>query len=296
MREPLGHPAARALGIGALLARPRFELVPLKSAEPEADHLPAGSTVAITCSPRRGVDATVGLAERLAARGFRPAPHVAARLVRSGGHLEDLAGRLVAAGVEDVFVVGGDPPQAIGPYDSALDLLEALTERGRRFRQVGIAGYPERHPSIAAGALERALVSKQAMASYVVTQICFDPTAIFRWVTRIRGLGVALPVHIGMPGAVTRRRLLEIALRIGVGDSIRYLTRHGSLVARLVRRGSYRPDAFLARLAPYLAEGGHLVAGVHINTFNQVRSTERWRHRALATYGWTELTRDEEGA
>jgi methylenetetrahydrofolate reductase (NADPH) len=93
-------------------------------------------------------------------------------------------------------------------------------------------------------------------------------------------------VHLGMPGAVTRRKLLEIALRIGVGDSIRYLSKHGNLVARLVRRGSYRPDALLAGLSPSLGRGGHGIAGFHINTFNQVRSTERWRRRTIEAYRW----------
>lgn len=286
MRQESGRPASPPAGVAALLARARFELVPLAGAEEAAGYLPPGSTVTITCSPRRGVDATVDLAGRLAAGGFRAVPHVAARLVRDAGHLQDLTGRLVAAGVEDVFVVGGDPTEPVGPYGSALDLLEALEDRGRPFPRVGIAGYPERHPTIAPEDLDRALFDKQPLASYAVTQICFDPATIFRWLDGIRDRGFVLPVHLGMPGAVTRRKLLEIALRIGVGDSIRYLSKHGSLVTRLVRRGSYRPDVFLARLSPYVAEWNHALAGMHLNTFNQVRSTERWRRRALAGYGW----------
>ena len=253
--------------VARLLAAPRFELVPIRGAEEEADHLPAG--------------ATVELAARLAGRGFRAVPHLAARLVEGPGHLEDATGRLVEAGVEDVFVIGGDPPEPVGPYGAAVDLLRALARLGRPFQAAGIGGYPERHPLIGREELVRALLEKQPLASYIVTQICFEPERIISWLRGIRGRGVTLPVHVGVPGAVSRRKLLEIGLRIGVGDSIRYLTKHGGLVARMMRRASYRPDAVVAGLNG--APAGLGMAGFHINTFNQVRSTERWRRRALAS-------------
>jgi methylenetetrahydrofolate reductase (NADPH) len=290
-RRPAG-----TVGVAALLSRARFEVVPLPSAEDQAGYLAPGTTVTVTCSPRRGVDPTVDLAVRLAARGFKAVPHLAARGIGSAGHLQDLAGRLVAGGVDEVFVIGGDPQEPVGPFVAALDVLRALDDVGRPFARIGVAGYPERHPFIDREELFRALAEKRSRASYVVTQICFDPAAVVRWVDDIRDRGIGLPVYVGVPGAVTRRRLLEIALRIGVGDSLRYVTRHGGLVARLMRRGSYRPDAFLAGLSPYVAEPGHPVAGLHINTFNQVRTTERWRHRVLATYGWEPAGRGQAGA
>jgi methylenetetrahydrofolate reductase (NADPH) len=288
------HEPAGAVGVVSLLARARFEVVPLRGAEEEADHLPSGTTVTVTCSPRRGVDPTVDLAVRLASRGLHAVPHLAARGVRSAGHHHDLVERLVSAGIDDVFVIGGDPAEPVGPFVAALDVLEALDELGRPFARVGVAGYPERHPFIDREELFRALSDKQSRASYVVTQICFDPSAIVRWLEDLPGRGITLPVYVGVPGAVTRRRLLEIALRIGVGDSMRYLTKHGGLVARLLQRGGFRPDAFLAGLSPHLARPGHPVAGLHINTFNQVRTTERWRQRALA--GWSSPRGGEAGA
>jgi methylenetetrahydrofolate reductase (NADPH) len=286
----------RPHGIGPLLDRARFEVVPLRNAEAEAGHLAAGTTVTVTCSPHRGVDPTVDLSIRLAARGFRAVPHLAARGIRGPEHLEELVGRLVGGGIEEVFVIGGDPPEPVGPYRAAAHVLAALDDLGRPFSRIGVAGYPERHPFVDRETLLRALEEKQRWASYVVTQVCFDPAAIAAWTEDLRTLGIDLPVFIGVPGAVTRRRLLEIALRIGVGDSIRFVTKHGGLVARLIRRGNYRPDAFLAGLAPFVGRPDHPVAGLHINTFNQVRNTERWRHRAMAAYGWPASHPDQAGA
>jgi methylenetetrahydrofolate reductase (NADPH) len=257
--------------------------------ERQIPFLPQGATVTVTSSPRRGLDPTLLLCERLAGRGFRAVPHVSARLVDGRGHLDAIVRRLQDAGISEIFVVGGDSPQPTGPFESALSLLRALGETGHRFERVGVAGYPERHPLVDDASLTRSLREKEAFASYVVTQICYDPRAIVAWVDRVRGEGISLPVFIGMPGAVNRVKLLEMSLRVGVGASIAYLRKHGGLVGRLVRRGGYRPDAFLANLSPLLEEEAGNVVGFHINTFNQVESTERWRQGHLARFGVAEL-------
>ena len=70
-----------------LLARPRLEIVPLRSGAEEWPFLPSDGVVTITCSPHRGVDATLDLAEDLAGRGLTVTPHLAAKAVRSREHL-----------------------------------------------------------------------------------------------------------------------------------------------------------------------------------------------------------------
>ena len=70
-----------------------------------------------------------------------------------------------------------------------------------------------------------------------------------------------LPVRIGIPGVLKRRKLIEIALRVGVGDSTRYITKHAGIVARLMRRGDYRPDPLVARLAPVLDDSRNRICG-----------------------------------
>jgi methylenetetrahydrofolate reductase (NADPH) len=281
-----GPASARPRGPGALLARARFEVIPLRGVEEQVAHLPAGSVVTVTCSPRKGIEATLGAAERIGELGFRAVPHLSARLIRSRAHLAEIGAWIADTGIEDVFIIGGDAAEPTGPYNSALSMLQGLAVGTGQLPRVGVAGYPERHPRVDDDVLRAALLAKQRFAAYVVTQICFDATTIETWLRGVRRLGFHLPVFVGVPGALRRRKLLEISMRVGVGDSVRYLTRHAGIVTGLVRGGSYRPDGLVHDVARLAADPGLGIAGFHLNTFNQVESTERWRRRALTTVRW----------
>ena len=286
-------PAGDAPTVAGLLARPRLEIVPLRSGAEEWPFLPPDGVVTITCSPNRGVDATVDLAEQMAGRGLHVVPHLAARTIRSREHLAEVLDRVRAGGMEDVFVIGGDGRDPVGPYASAAHLLTAMAEIGHDIPNIGVGAYPDTHPLIGREQLMEILIEKQPMATYMVTQMCFDAKTMARWLGDVRGRGVTLPVHLGIPGVLKRRKLLEISLRLGVGDSARYITKHAGIVARLIRRGDYRPDTLLASLADVVAEPSNGVAGLHLNTFNQIRATERWRQETLRAYGSAPMEDDE---
>src|SRR5699024_7875059 len=118
--------------LGRALAAPRYEIVPMRGALKQAQHLPAGTVVTVTCSPTRGVDATVELAAQISALGYTAVPHLAARRYASRAHLEASVARLVQADINDVFVVGGDDSPDDGrqsvPYPRGVDLIKALAE------------------------------------------------------------------------------------------------------------------------------------------------------------------------
>ena len=87
-------------GIVPLLRNTRFEVFPASGIEDAVvQWVPADQTVTVTASPAKGLDATLGLTERLAARGFRVVPHVSARLVADDAHLADIVARLLARGL-----------------------------------------------------------------------------------------------------------------------------------------------------------------------------------------------------
>ena len=67
--------------VSAFLERADFEVIPLKGTVEAVKALPPGSTVSVTASPAKGMQATVDLARLLQEAGFRAVPHISARLV-----------------------------------------------------------------------------------------------------------------------------------------------------------------------------------------------------------------------
>jgi methylenetetrahydrofolate reductase (NADPH) len=273
-------------GLNALLSRPRYEVIPAKSTEQAVlDWVPAGMTVAVTASPLKGLDPTIDLTERLAAHGYRVVPHLAARSVASDAHLAEIIARLKACGVDDVFVPGGDAPHPAGPFDGALPLLERLTELGGPFGQVGITGYPESHPKIHDDVTVQAMWDKRRHATYIVSNVCFDGLVLGRWIQRIRGRGVTLPLYIGLATPADPARLLKMAAVAGASESARFITRHPSWILRFWLPGGYHPDRLLDRAAPVITAADAGVAGLHLFTFNQLQQAEQWRRAALERTG-----------
>ena len=265
--------------VKALLARADFELIPLKGTLEKATVIPPGSIVSVTASPSRGIGTTVELAVELQDRGYRAVPHLSARMIEDRQELASIIKRLDDGGVARAFITGGDG-QPHGDYFDSLSLLRDMAALGHPFLEVGITGYPEGHPSISADRLRQAMLEKEPHATHIVTQMCFNPQAIVDWVTAIRADGVELPVKVGIPGAIEPARLLTIAGRIGVGDSIRYMAKNRRAVFRMLRPGRYRPDRLVNPLAR-LSEGLGL-NGVHLFTFNQVDPTVAWLRKAMA--------------
>ncbi|MGH3876874.1 MAG: methylenetetrahydrofolate reductase [Actinophytocola sp.] len=254
----------------------RYEVIPTAAIEDViAGSVPPEVTITVTASPTKGLDPTLDLTERLTKRGYRVVPHLSARLVVDGKHLEEIVDRLLTAGVDDVFVPAGDADPPAGRFHGALPLLAELTAQGRPFRHVGITGYPQSHPSIDDDIVVQAMWDKRAHATYIVSNLCFDAKVLTGWVRRVRRRGVDLPVRIGLAGPVERTKLLAMAGKIGVGESARFLGKHLAWFARLAT--TYSPDRLLDRAAPGLSEPGMAVTGLHVFTFNQVAEAERWR-------------------
>jgi methylenetetrahydrofolate reductase (NADPH) len=273
---PLGE------ALAPLLARPRYEVVPAGGVEEQVERwLDREVTVTVTASPTRGMDATLDLAARVAELGFHVVPHLSARLVVDDRHLAEILARLDEAGIRDALVIAGDRREPVGQYADALALLSAMAAVPHGIREIGIAGYPEGHPFIDDDVTMQAMWDKRRFATYIVSNLCFDPAVIAAWVARVRRRGVELPIHVGVPGIADPARLLRMAVKIGVGDSLRFLRGRPSGLVRVLMPGRHNLDRILAGLAPVLANPQAGVAGLHVFTFNEIAATERWRRRLL---------------
>src|SRR5215211_5995194 len=266
--------------ISDLLRHSRFEILPLDGIEEQVrEHLPTDVKVTVTASPRRGLEATLALSERLARAGYPVVPHLSARLVRDRGHLTEVLARLTAAGVHELFVPAGDAHEP-GEFHGAAELLRAMGDLRARFDEIGITGYPESHHLISDEETIQAMFAKAPMATAIISQICFDANVIAAWVREVRRRGTHLPIWIGLPGTVDYAKLVRISMKIGLGESSRFLRRHRSWMSRLMTR-SFKPDPLLRQLEPVYSDPAANVTGFHLYTFNEVARTERWRRATL---------------
>ena len=252
----------------------RFEVLPSEGIEKEAAQLPGPVRLTVTCSPVHGPDRALEVATRLRRVGHAVTVHVAARMVRDRAHLDALLAWMADARADDLFLIGGDIDRPVGDYASAGELLPLIDEHPQRPPAIGIAGYPEEHPIVSDAALEEALRVKSAYADYVTTQMCFDAGALRRWICHQREQGITLPVVVGMPGKTSRRQLLKMSARIGVGPSIRFLRKLRGLSSLLTRRSTM--DRLYEAIAPMLAEPQLKIAGFQYFTFNALAETWRW--------------------
>jgi methylenetetrahydrofolate reductase (NADPH) len=265
------------------LRAPRYEVLPTEDIEGMVvSHVPHEVTITVTASPRRGMDATIQLAGRLAGQGYKVVPHLSARLIRDAAHLKEILAAVDEMGVRDVFVIAGDASEPAGQFPDSVSLLEAMMQAGHGLRDVGVSGYPESHSFIDDDMTIQAMWDKRRIATYIVSNLCFDPRVVKKWVGRVRRRRVELPIHIGMAGVADPAKLLRISTRIGVVDSARFLRGHSNWFLRILQPGGYDPERFVNALLPDLAAPDRKVAGLHVFTFNEIEPTERWRQQLLA--------------
>lgn len=268
--------------LAEFLRHPGYEVIPLQGAERSVvDHVPKDIALTVTASPGKGTWATVELAERLAGHGFGVAPHLSARLIRDRSELGEILQTLREAGIRDTFVVAGDVDEPAGEFEGAAGLLQAMSEIGHDLDEVGITGYPESHPKISDEMTIQAMYEKAPYATYIISQICFDPEVISDWARRVWLRGVKLPIRVGMPGYVNRQKLVRISASIGLGESARYLNRQRNWLLKLFLPGGYSPDRLIEGLKPGITDPDSNVQGLHIYTFNEVERTEAWRREML---------------
>lgn len=263
-----------------MIHHPIYELVPLKSVDEAISTLAPQSTVSVTCSPTKGLNATFELSARVLSLGHTPIPHISARLVTSPEHVAWIAEWCRSVGIRTVFVVAGDAEQPLGPYQGGLEFLQAFVGMPHGLTTIGVPGYPDGHSFIPLDTVDRMLLDKVALIqsaglqSFVSTQMCFNSTLIAQWATQQRHWGMTAPIHLGVPGAIDRAKLVTMGARLGIGASLRFLKKNRETIRQLVGPSSFDPLEVIEPLAPVAESLG--ITGLHLFTFNQVAATRAW--------------------
>ncbi len=271
--------------IRRLVERPLFELIPLRDALERAESLPPGAVDhgdGFADARDRVDDRAVRRADRGRASRrpltWRRTWSVTACTWRSCSS----GARRAASGTRSSWA---EMRRIRGEIHDGLALLRLMDEVGHPFEA---AGRGRATPRVIPRSRRRSLLSLVAgeadVREHVTTQMSFDVDAISSWISRIRGVGVTLPVHLGLPGAVDVRRLLRVATRIGVGGSLRYLGKNRQLLrSPLPQVVHARASAPLARSHARRSGDGRARASI------SSRST-RWRRPSRGRSGcWTGL-------
>ncbi len=281
-RRPLVRPETPLMR--SLVEDATIELIPMKSLEGAIESLRPASRISVTCSPARTIEVTLDETERLVAMGHTVTPHISARMVQSEEHLRSIVARIEEIGIREIFVVAGDAEHD-GIFFDAIEFLAAFLALDPAVDHIGFTAYPDSHPLIDGQQLHEALHRKQAMilgsgrTAHVSTQMCFSADQIRTWLRGERFAGLTVPVHLGLPGVIDRTKLMTMGMRLGVGTSLRYLSKNRKSIGKLMTQRSFQPDQILRPLANDVDELG--IGALHIFSFNQVAATEEWRDRTL---------------
>jgi methylenetetrahydrofolate reductase (NADPH) len=245
------------------------------------DTIPRATRINVTFLDNEDPPMRLAAAKAIRESGFLPVPHISARRLHSEAMLEEFLAALQTAGtVENVFVVGGDPPRPHGPYEDSLTVMRSGQLERYGVRHVSVSGYPEGHPAIPDQALWSALEDKAAalgkrqIPGTVITQFGFDADPVLAWIEEVRDRGIDLPVRIGVPGPAGVRRLMNYAARFGVGTSASIARKYGFSLTSLM--GTAGPDRFIRALAQDYDPQRHGQVKLHFYTFGGLRATSEW--------------------
>ncbi|MGE0875470.1 MAG: methylenetetrahydrofolate reductase [Burkholderiales bacterium] len=282
---PLGAVAAELVSGGSLemgAHRPQ-------DARAIAAQLPAGTPVYVNHLPRHRLLDTIPTLVAVRRAGLEPIPHIAARRITDRAELQAFLDRAVGdAGVHKALILGGDDPEALGPYADGAALIRDGMLAASGLREIGLPGYPEGHARIPASALaqafaeKRTLAAAQGMGVYVLTQFSFAPARVIEYCAGMARTAPEVPIYVGLAGPTSPVALLRFAQRCGVSSSLRALRAQGMDAVRLVTHTD--PGEQLAAIARYCASHASCnVVGVHLFTFGGVTAAAEWMNRAIAS-------------
>ena len=215
-----------------------------------------------------------------------PIPHLTC-VCHSEADIAAILERYAQAGVSNILALGGDPPKDLAGYDRTKDafqhaadlvaFIKKFNDSGahpdKRGFGIGVAGFPEGHPTTPNRVLEMEHLKAKvdAGADYICTQLFFDNHDFFDFRERCQIAGINIPIIAGiMPitSASGMRRMAELAAG----------ARYPAKLMRAVKRCGGDEEAVQQVGIHYATEQcrdmlDHGVDGIHFYTLNKSHTT-----------------------
>jgi methylenetetrahydrofolate reductase (NADPH) len=212
-----------------------------------------------------------------------PIPHLTC-VGHTEAEIEKILERYAAAGVSNILALRGDPPRDRPGYDHAQDVfpqaadLVAFIEKFSGHAEprgfgIGVAGFPEGHPSTPNRLLELDFLKAKvdAGADYICTQLFFDNHDFYDFRDRCALAGIQVPLIAGIMPVTSLSSMNRMAELAGGA-------RFPARLLKALQRGGDSPEAIrqiglhyaTEQCADLLDQG---VAGIHFYTLNQSTAT-----------------------
>ncbi len=148
---------------------------------------------------------TIERSAQLVKLGFRPIPHMAARRYRDAAQVKTIVQALLDVGTDGFLLLAGDPRQAAGSFQAAMDMADTGAFDDPRIKTIVFAGHPYGNPNTTPDKTTSELKRKNAYAAshpakdiFLITQVCYSPSKFLRWLNHLEREGNKLPVHPGV--------------------------------------------------------------------------------------------------
>ncbi|MDZ5723410.1 methylenetetrahydrofolate reductase [Acetobacterium sp. K1/6] len=134
--------------------------------------------------------------------------------------LIDRLNAYLSIGIEHYFVIRGDfqyHQLRNDLFPQLFSFIETIKTKKATAR-VAIAGYPETHlyASSQESDISQLKLKQDFGADKIITQICFDPSAIAKWLVYCEKKGMHLPVDIGILPVINKKSVLQVCLLNGI--------------------------------------------------------------------------------
>ena len=217
-----------------------------------------------------------------------PIPHLTC-VSHNEQEIEEILTKYAEAGVSNTLALGGDPPRDIQNYDRKADAFQHaadLVRYIRRFNErgahpdrqgfgIGVAGFPEGHPSTPnrLDELDHLKAKVDAGADYICTQLFFDNRDFYDFRERCELAGIHVPIVAGIMPITSlggMKRMAQLALG----------ARFPAKLLRALGRASNDPEA-VKRVGVHWATEqcrdllDNQVRGIHFYTLNRSDATRQ---------------------
>ena len=246
--------------------------------------LSPGTKVYVSHLPKQTWQETGAACRAVHDAGFVPVPHIPTRLLPDAATFDSILADFVGSAVQEVLLIAGDYPQALGPYPAVTDVMRSGLLAAHGLKRVSVAGHPEGHPVVSPAELRQAEHAKDELATQAgqeltfLTQFFFEPAPFLAWVQDLRAREIGARIVGGLAGPARASTLFKFAVRCGVGPSIRALGTRPTALLKLV--GEHGPDRVIRALAQSRSTGETDFNGIHFFCFGGYLRTCEWLHQA----------------